>query len=128
MWSGTYHPGRVLYPQRRVGAKGAGRFERISWDAALDEITQRFQAISAEWGSQAILPYSYSGTLGLLNYGSMDRRYFHKLGASLLDRTICATAGMTGYRYSIGASVGTDPEQFRNARLILLWGHQHAYF
>jgi anaerobic selenocysteine-containing dehydrogenase len=118
----TYHEGRVLYPQRRVGAKGEGRFERISWDTALDAIASRFQQISAEHGPQAILPYSYAGTMGLLHYGSMDRRFFHKLGASLLDRTICATAGMFGYRYTVGASVGMDTEQFASSRLILLWG------
>ena len=118
----TYHAGRVLFPQRRVGAKGEGRFERITWEAALDEIAARLGRISAEHGPQAILPYSYAGTMGLLHYGSMDRRFFHRLGASLLDRTICATAGATGYRYTVGASVGTETEQFANARLILLWG------
>ncbi|HEY1012635.1 MAG TPA: molybdopterin oxidoreductase family protein [Herpetosiphonaceae bacterium] len=118
----TYHAGRVLYPQRRIGAKGEGRFERISWDQALDEIAARFGAISAEHGPQSILPYSYAGTMGLLHYASMDRRFFHKLGASLLDRTICATAGQFGLRYTVGASIGTDTEQFANARLILLWG------
>ena len=118
----TYHAGRVLYPMRRVGAKGEGRFERVSWDAALQEIASRFRNICAEYGPQAILPYSYGGTLGLLHFASMDRRFFHHLGASLLDRTICATAGMTGYRYTIGASVGSAPEQFANAKLIVLWG------
>ncbi|MBA3470035.1 MAG: molybdopterin oxidoreductase family protein [Herpetosiphonaceae bacterium] len=118
----TYHEGRVLYPQRRVGAKGEGRFERISWETALAEIAGRFGQISAEYGPQAILPYSYAGTMGLLHYGSMDRRFFHQLGASLLDRTICATAGMFGYRYTVGASVGMETEQFASARLILLWG------
>ena len=118
----TYHDGRLLYPARRIGAKGEGKFERISWDEALDEIATRFKHISAEYGAQAILPYSYAGTMGLLHYGSMDRRFFHKLGASLLDRTICATAGMVGYRYTIGASVGTDTEAFADAKLIILWG------
>ncbi|HZG66104.1 MAG TPA: molybdopterin-dependent oxidoreductase, partial [Herpetosiphonaceae bacterium] len=118
----TYHPDRVLYPQRRVGPRGSDVWERISWDEALDEITTRFRAIADEYGPQAILPYSYAGTMGLLNYASMDRRFFHRLGASLLDRTICATAGATGYRYSVGASIGTDPEQFAAARLILIWG------
>lgn len=118
----TYHAGRVLYPQRRVGAKGEGRFQRISWDEALEEIINNFKHISAEYGPQAILPYSYGGTLGLLHYASMDRRFFHRLGASLLDRTICASAGMVGYRYTVGASVGVDTEQFVNAKLILLWG------
>lgn len=118
----TYHPERVLYPQKRVGAKGEGRFERISWDEALETIAQRFRSIVHEHGPQAILPYSYAGTMGLLNGQSMDRRFFHKLGASLLDRTICSTAGSVGYRYSMGLTVGTDPESFVDSKLILLWG------
>jgi len=118
----TYHQDRLLYPQRRVGPRGGGQWQRITWDEALDEIAARFQAISAEYGPQAILPYSYAGTMGLLMYASMDRRFFHKLGASLLDRTICATAGYEGYTYTIGGGIGTDPEQYANARLILLWG------
>src|SRR4029079_17689135 len=119
----TYSDQRVLYPMRRVGRKGEGRFERISWEQALDTIAQRFKEIAA-WddGPQAILPYSYAGTMGLLQYGSMDRRFFHKLGASLPDRTICARAGKAGYAATIGASIGTDLEQFENARLILIWG------
>ncbi|HEX3633804.1 MAG TPA: molybdopterin oxidoreductase family protein [Casimicrobiaceae bacterium] len=119
----TYSEKRVLHPLRRVGAKGEGRFERIGWDAALDAIASRFEAIarSAD-GPQAILPYSYAGTMGLLQGSSMDRRFFHKLGASLLDRTICATAGKAGYAATIGASIGTDLEQFENAKLILIWG------
>ena len=119
----TYSDKRVLHPLRRVGAKGEGRFERIGWDEALDAIASRFKEIAAsDDGPQAILPYSYAGTMGLLQYGSMDRRFFHKLGASLLDRTICATAGKAGYAATIGASIGTDLEQFENARLILIWG------
>ena len=118
----TYHPGRVLYPQRRIGPRGSDQWQRISWDEALDEIAERFRTIRAEHGPQAILPYSYAGTMGLLNYASMDRRFFHRLGASLLDRTICASAGAAGYRYSVGASIGTDPERFAEAKLILIWG------
>jgi anaerobic selenocysteine-containing dehydrogenase len=119
----TYSDQRVLHPLRRVGAKGAGRFERIGWDEALDTIASRFKEIAASSdGPQAIVPYSYAGTMGILQYGSMDRRFFHKLGASLLDRTICATAGKAGYAATIGASIGTDLEQFENARLILIWG------
>ena len=119
----TYSEKRVLHPLRRVGAKGEGRFERIGWDEALDTIASRFREIAESTdGPQAILPYSYAGTMGLLQYGSMDRRFFHKLGASLLDRTICATAGKAGYAATIGASIGTDLEQFENARLILIWG------
>ncbi len=118
----TYHADRLLYPKRRVGPRGSGRWERISWDEALDEIAARFRGIADEHGPEAILPYSYAGTMGLLMYGSMDRRFFNRLGASLLDRTICAEAGATGYRYTVGASMGTDPERFVDARLILLWG------
>ena len=88
----TYSDQRVLHPMRRVGKKGEGRFERISWDEALDTIAERFGAIAGSpEGPEAIVPYSYAGTMGLLQYGSMDRRFFHRLGASLLDRTICAT-------------------------------------
>src|SRR5438132_5605051 len=119
----TYASERVLHPLRRVGPKGTGRFERIGWDEALDTISARFKEIAASPdGPQAILPYSYAGTMGLLQYCSMDRRFFHRLGASLLDRTICSSAGKAGYAATIGASIGTDLEQFENARLILIWG------
>lgn len=117
----TYHPDRVLYPMRRVGRKGEGKFERITWGEAIDEIAERLGAITAR-DPQAILPYSYAGTMGLVQGDSMSLRFFNKLGASLLDRTICATAGATGYKYTIGGSVGTDIEQFQNAKLILIWG------
>ncbi|MEN6601746.1 MAG: molybdopterin-dependent oxidoreductase [Bryobacteraceae bacterium] len=117
-----YSPERLLYPQRRVGPKGAGRFERISWDAALDEIASRFQRISAEYGSEAILPYSYAGNMGVLNNAGMDRRFFHRLGASRLERTICSSAGKAGLIASTGFRYGTEPEQFRHSRLILAWG------
>jgi anaerobic selenocysteine-containing dehydrogenase len=119
----TYSPDRVLYPMRRAGAKGEGRFKRIGWDDALDEIAERFGAIAASAdGPQAILPYSYAGNMGLLQYASMDRRFFHRLGASLLDRTICASAGKAGWAAAIGASVGMDLEEYENSRLILIWG------
>lgn len=119
----TYSDQRVLHPLRRIGRKGEGKFERISWDEALTAIATRFKEIAASAdGPQAILPYSYAGTMGLLQYGSMDRRFFHKLGASLLDRTICSSAGKAGYMATIGAAIGTDLEQFENARLILIWG------
>jgi anaerobic selenocysteine-containing dehydrogenase len=118
----VYSPDRLLYPMKRTGAKGQGRFERIGWDEALDTIAERLRAISAEWGPEAILPYSYAGTMGLLNYAGMDRRFFHRLGASRLERTICSAAGEAAMNRSIGFRVGTDPEQFRHARLILAWG------
>jgi anaerobic selenocysteine-containing dehydrogenase len=117
-----YHPDRLLYPLRRTGAKGEGRFERISWDDALDAIAARLRAVTARFGPEAILPYSYAGTMGLLNGSGMDRRFFHRLGASRLDRTICSTAGMAGTNQALGLRYGTPPEQFRHARLIIAWG------
>ncbi len=117
-----YHPDRLLYPQRRIGAKGEGRFERISWDEALDTIAARLQAIAAEFGSESILPYSYAGTMGLLQANGMDRRFFHRLGASRLDRTICASAGMAGMTAALGVRYATEPEQFRHSKLIIAWG------
>ncbi len=112
---------RLLYPLQRVGKKGEGKFERISWEQALSTIAARLKPIAAR-DPQAILPYSYCGTMGLVQGESMSARFFHQLGASLLDRTICATAGFTGYKYTIGATIGTDLEQFQHARLILIWG------
>jgi anaerobic selenocysteine-containing dehydrogenase len=117
----TYSPDRVLYPMRRVGKKGEGRFERISWEQALDEIAARLKPIAAR-DPEAILPYSYCGTMGLVQGEAMSMRFFNKLGASLLDRTICAMAGFTGYKYTVGASIGTDVEQFQDAKLIIIWG------
>jgi molybdopterin guanine dinucleotide-containing S/N-oxide reductase-like protein len=118
----TYSDQRVLYPMKRVGAKGKGIFTRISWDEALDTIAAQFKAIADNYGPQAILPYSYAGTMGLVQSQSIDRRFFHKLGASLLDRTICASAGAAGYKATIGASIGTDMERFDEAKLIVIWG------
>ena len=117
-----YSPERLLYPLRRTGAKGAGRFTRISWDDALNEIAARLSRISAEAGSESILPYSYAGNMGVLNYGGMDRRFFHRLGASRLDRTICSTAGMAGTNDALGHRYAIEPEQFRHAKLIIAWG------
>jgi anaerobic selenocysteine-containing dehydrogenase len=133
----VYSPQRVLYPLRRVAAKGflpakpelssvqnadISGFERISWDEALDTIAARFRQIIEKFGGEAILPYSYGGTLGALNNASMDRRFFHRLGASRLDRTICSEAGGEGLKSVLGAKLGTEPEQFRHARLIVAWG------
>jgi len=117
-----YSPQRLLYPQRRTGPKGEGRFERISWDDALDTIAGRLRAVAEEFGPEAILPYSYAGTMGLLNGEGMDRRFFHRLGASQLGRTICSSAGEAGMTQALGLRYGTEPEQFRHSRLILAWG------
>jgi anaerobic selenocysteine-containing dehydrogenase len=125
----VYSPDRVLYPMRRIAPKGpAGggiratpAFQRITWDQALDEITSRFKQIATEFGSEAILPYSYGGTLGVLNGASMDRRFFHRLGASQLDRTICSTAGEAGLKSVLGIKLATEPEQFVHSRYIIAW-------
>jgi anaerobic selenocysteine-containing dehydrogenase len=117
----TYAAERLLWPQRRVGKKGEGRFARISWNEALDEIAARLKRLAAE-DPQTILPCSYAGTMGMVQYMSMDRRFFHKLGASLLDRTLCSSAGKFGIKATLGGSVGMDPERFDEAELIILWG------
>jgi anaerobic selenocysteine-containing dehydrogenase len=117
----TYSPERLRHPMRRAGPKGSGRFVRISWDEALDEIAARLKALAAE-DPQTILPLSYAGTMGMVQYSSMDRRFFHRLGASILDRTLCSSAGKMGLKYTLGGSVGMDPERFAEAKLILLWG------
>ncbi len=118
----TYHPARIRTPLLRVGAKGEAKFEPISWDRALTTIAAKFRSIIAEYGAEAILPYSYAGNMGMLQYGSMDRRFFHAIGASQLDRTICASAGAAGLTASLGSRLGTDVEAFAYSELIILWG------
>jgi anaerobic selenocysteine-containing dehydrogenase len=140
----VYSPDRVLYPLRRIGPKGSSDrvartplseqmsdrgvrstqaevWHRITWDEALDEIASRFKRIAAEFGRESILPYSYGGTLGKLGYASMDRRFFHRLGASQLARNICSEAGGAGVRSVYGANMGTEPEQFRHSKYIIAW-------
>ena len=138
----VYSPDRVFYPMRRARPKGParstwapspvqagrssassvnGNFQRISWDEALDEIATRFRNIAAEFGSESILPYSYAGNLGKLGYESMDRRFFHRLGASQIARTICSEAGAAGVKSVYGVSMGTEPEQFARSRYIIAW-------
>src|SRR5215212_6186800 len=119
----TYHEGRLVSPLRRVGAKGSGQFAPISWESALTEIAERLGKIAASSdGPQSILPYSYAGTMGLLQGSSMDRRFFHQLGASRLDRTICSMAGTVGMRMTVGANIGADAEGIPQSDLVLLWG------
>jgi anaerobic selenocysteine-containing dehydrogenase len=127
----VYSPDRVMYPMRRIAPKGRGVtgthdvaniFERISWNDAYEEIASRLRSISDQFGPEAILPYSYAGTTAVLSYGSMDRRFFHRLGASQLDRTICSTAGGEALVSVLGRKVGTDTELFANAKYIIAWG------
>jgi anaerobic selenocysteine-containing dehydrogenase len=117
----TYAPDRLKHPLRRVGAKGKGEFKRISWDEALDGIAARLKACAAE-DPETILPLSYAGTMGLVQYMSMDRRFFNRLGSSQLDRTLCSSAGKAGLKATLGGSYGMDPEHYQDAKLILIWG------
>ena len=117
----TYHPERLLTPLKRVGQKGAGQFEPVSWDEALTDIAARLTTIAAR-NPEAIVPYSYAGTMGQLQGESMDRRFFNRLGASLLDRTICSTAGGEGFTQTLGGKVGMKVEFFAESKLIIIWG------
>ena len=121
-----YAPTRVLTPLRRVGAKGEGRFERVSWDAAIEEIAHRWRRVIAQWGGEAILPFSYAGTLGLVQYWA-GHPLFHALGASQLDRTICISTAYTGWMATLGTVAGNDSEQMVDADLVVLWGINASY-
>ncbi|MDF2837876.1 MAG: molybdopterin oxidoreductase family protein, partial [Paenibacillus sp.] len=118
----VHHPDRLLQPMRRTGPKGELQFEPISWDEAYDEIITRMKGLIRDYGAESILPYSFYGNMGVLNAEGMDRRFFHRLGASRLDRTICNAAGAAGYKYTMGGSVGVDPEDTVHAKLFLVWG------
>ena len=117
----TYHPERLLQPLRRVGPKGAGRFEPVGWDEALDDIAGRLKAIAAR-NPEAVLPYSYAGTMGLVQGEGMAARFFHQLGASHLERTICSAAGTEAMVQTLGGKVGMKVEFFAESKLILIWG------
>lgn len=117
----TYHAERVLTPLKRSGPKGSGQFTPVSWDEALSDITARLHII-AQRAPEAVLPYSYAGTMGLVQGESMDRRFFHQLGASLLDRTICASAGGEALVHTYGGKLGMRVQFFAESRLIIIWG------
>ncbi len=127
----VYAPDRLLYPMRRKAGAAKGplprgseheAFERVSWAEALDAIAARLKAVAERYGPESILPYSYAGTIGVLGYGSMDRRFFHRLGASQLDRTICSEAGGQAWNLVYGKKYGTPTEDVRLAKLIVAWG------
>ncbi len=117
----TYHPDRILQPLKRTGPKGSGQFAPVSWDEALNDIANRLGAIASK-DPQAILPYSYAGTMGQVQGEAMAMRFFHKLGASLLDRTICSSAGSEALAYTFGAKMGMRVEFFAESKLIIIWG------
>ncbi|NDA71525.1 MAG: molybdopterin oxidoreductase family protein, partial [Betaproteobacteria bacterium] len=116
----SYSPDRLQQPMLRSGPKGSAQFIAISWDEAFERIASKLKAIAAR-NPEAILPYNYAGTMGYVQ-GEFPQRFFHKLGASLLDKTICASAGSTALLYTLGASVGMDLERFVDSKLILIWG------
>ncbi|MFN8504701.1 molybdopterin-dependent oxidoreductase [Kouleothrix sp.] len=125
----VYAPDRLLFPLRRVGPKGpggAGRWERIGWDEAIGEIAARWKAIIAEHGAAAILPYSYSGTLGLLQLGIVNARLWNRMGASGLDRAICGAAAERAVEATLGARWAPDPRDVLHSELVLIWGHNPA--
>ncbi|MED4971121.1 molybdopterin oxidoreductase family protein [Parageobacillus toebii] len=117
-----YDPKRLKYPMKRTGAKGEGKFERISWDEAIETITAKWKELIETDGPESILPYSFYGNMGRLSAEGMDRRFFHRLGASLLDRSICSSAGSEGLKYTMGGGFGIDPEDTIHSKLIIFWG------
>ncbi|QHZ47196.1 molybdopterin-containing oxidoreductase family protein [Bacillus sp. NSP9.1] len=117
-----YDPQRLKTPLKRTGAKGEGKFEPISWDEAIETIRTRWQELIEKEGAESILPYSFYGNMGNLTAEGMDRRFFHHLGSSQLDRAICTPAGSTGYKYTMGGSIGTDPEHTTETKLFVFWG------
>lgn len=117
-----YHPDRLLYPMKRSGPKGSGQFTRISWEEAIATISEKLSSVVDTYGAESVLPYSYAGTMGMLNGNGMDRRFFHRLGASRLDRTICSSAGGAALMAAMNARLGAEPEQFAKAKFILAWG------
>ncbi len=122
----VYHPDRLLYPRKRVGAKGSAKFTRISWDEAIAEISERWRQISAQHGAQCILPYSYAGTLGLVQGAVTDNRFWHRLGACRLERAICGHAAEEAVKLTIGGRLAPSPEELVHSKLILIWGSNPA--
>src|SRR5262245_37796980 len=118
----TFNPDRLLYPQRRMGKKGEGRFERVSWEQALGEVADRLRKVVAESGASAVLPYSYAGTEGLVQHDCLSGRFFARLGASRLERNVCGSAGYEGVRATIGTGTGMLPSDAAYSRFILVWG------
>jgi anaerobic selenocysteine-containing dehydrogenase len=117
----VYSPGRVLYPLRRTGPKGSGQFERISWDAALDEIAERFTGVVDTYGAEAVMPVSYIGTQGILNGLNVGDAFFNRLGSTVTERTYCDSGSCTAYAMTDGPTAGVDPESIVHARYIVIW-------
>ena len=118
----VYSKDRVLTPMRRIGEKGEGEFEQITWDEAIQTITTKWKSIIGESGPEAILPYSYAGTMGVVQMSACDSRLWNRMGASQLKRTICSAAAEAGYSYVNGWTGGIDPESFADSKFIIAWG------
>ena len=116
-----YNPDRLLYPLRRSGPKGSGQFERISWDAAIAEIGERWRGVISEFGSQAIMPYSYLGNMGLVQGINSGDPFFNRLGSTVNEKTFCASGSSTAWLLTIGPTGGVDPESFVHAKFIVIW-------
>jgi anaerobic selenocysteine-containing dehydrogenase len=129
----VFHHDRLLHPLRRVGAKGEGKFERVTWDQAMDGIAEQLKKVLGEDGPTAVLPYSYAGTQGIVQGSSLDRRFFARLGATRLERQICGDTSAMGVTYTLGTTTGIMPEDVVNSRLVLIWGsnprltYQHGW-
>lgn len=123
MTARIYDEKRLQYPMKRVGPKGEGsQFERITWEEAIETMTSRWKKLIADEGAESILPYSFYGNMGRIGTEGMDRRFFNRMGASRLLYSICESAGTEGYKYTMGGSFGTDPEDTVHAKLIIMWG------
>ena len=122
----VYHADRLLYPLRRIGPKGSGAFERISWDEAIADITGRWRDIIHQYGADCILPYSYAGTLGLVNGAVTDSRFWHRLGACRLERAICGHAAEEAVTLTVGGRLAPPPDMLIHSKLILIWGSNPA--
>ncbi|TMD67204.1 MAG: molybdopterin oxidoreductase family protein, partial [Chloroflexi bacterium] len=122
----VYHPERILYPMRRVGPKGSGEFARITWEEAIAEITVRWRDIISQQGAECILPYSYAGTLGLVNGAVTDSRFWNRLGACRLERAICGHAAEEAVLLTVGGRLAPSPEMLLRSKLVLIWGSNPA--
>ena len=122
----VYHPERILYPMRRVGSKGSGEFARITWEEAIAEIAVRWRDIISQQGAECILPYSYAGTLGLVNGAVTDSRFWNRLGACRLERAICGHAAEEAVLLTVGGRLAPSPEMLLRSKLVLIWGSNPA--
>ena len=123
----TFHPDRLLYPLKRVGAKGKGEFEQISWEQALKEVAEKLKAVIEEKGGQAVLPYNFAGTQGKIQGNAISNRFFARLGATILERTICGNTASEGVLAANGKTTGVLPEDIIHSRYIICWGTNTVY-